>query len=96
MESLARSVNESFPNIERKFVIIDACYAAAAAAYWLPQDGASPAEEMEDQVIARLGSAGTALLCAVSSADPALTPKDGKYTMFSSGLLHALHRRSIS
>lgn len=75
-------------------MIVDACYAGAAAGDWFPQDGASAADQMEDQVISFLGPKGTALLCAASSADAALAPIAGQYTMFSQGLLHALNEGS--
>jgi len=97
MASLAKTVNISFPKVDRKFVIIDACFAAAGAGDWFPQDassddidGQATAKRMEDQTIASLGAQGTALLCAASSADAALAPLRGTYTMFSDGLLHAL------
>ncbi|MGO8036140.1 caspase family protein [Rhizobium leguminosarum] len=85
--SLARTLNRNARNAKR-FVIIDACFAAAALPDMMPQSQAG--ELAEAQIISDLASSGTALLCAASSSDVAVTPKNARHTMFSEALLNAL------
>lgn len=85
--SLARTLNRQ-ANQSRRFVILDACYAAAASSDLLPQS--QQAELAEEQVISALAESGTALLCAASSSDVALSPKGKSHTMFSEALLYTL------
>lgn len=85
--SLARTLNKQAYDA-RRFVILDACYAAAASGDMLPQS--QQAELAEKQVISALAESGTALLCAASSSDVALSPRNRNYTMFSEALLHTL------
>lgn len=91
MSALARRLNRQIPNA-RRFVILDACFAASALPDFIPQSDA--ATRMQDETIDVLAESGTALLCAASSADVALTPANGKYTMFSGAILDALNSGS--
>lgn len=88
MLSFARQLNRKVPH-SRRFVVIDACFAASALPDFIPQSDA--AFRIRDETISVLTETGTALLCAASSADVALSPKDSKYTMFSGALLNALN-----
>ena len=85
--SIARTLNRNTSAL-RKFVILDCCYAAAGLGDFLPQSDA--ASRMEEDLMDALVESGTALLCASSSADVALAPRDEKFTMFSGALLHSL------
>lgn len=87
VSALARRLNQQAPNA-RRFVILDACFAAAALPDFIPQSDA--ATRMQNETLDALAESGTALLCAASSADVALAPVDGKYTMFSGAILDAL------
>lgn len=91
MSALARRLNRQIPHA-RRFVILDACFAAAALPDFIPQTDA--ATRMQDETIDALAESGTALLCAASSADVALTPANGKYTMFSGAILESLQSGS--
>ncbi len=85
--SLARTINRSVRD-GRKFVILDACFAGAAEQDFIVQSDV--ATHLEDQAMSALAESGTALLCATSSADVALAPSAGTYTMFSGALMKAL------
>jgi hypothetical protein len=87
VRSLARTLHRSAPNA-RRFIIIDACFAGAAQADFIPQSDAG--SRMEVQAMDALVDSGTALLCAASSADVAMVPTKSDYTMFSGALLDAL------
>jgi len=91
--SLARTINRNM-RVGRRFVILDACFAAAAEADFIAQSDA--ATRLEEQTMSALADAGTALLCATSSTDVALAPRAGVHTMFSGALLQALREGSPS
>jgi hypothetical protein len=69
--SLARTINRNV-RVGRKFVILDACFAAAAEVDFIAQSDV--ATRLEEQAMSALAEAGTALLCATSSTDVALAP----------------------
>jgi hypothetical protein len=87
MGALARTITSCAPNA-RRLIVIDACFAAAAVPDWLRQSDV--ASLIQKSTFDALSERGTALLCASSSADVALTPRNGKYTMFSGALIGAL------
>ena len=91
--SLARTINRNM-RVGRRFVILDACFAAAAEADFIAQSDV--ATRLEEQAMSALADAGTALLCATSSTDVALAPRAGVHTMFSGALLQALREGSPS
>lgn len=91
MSSLASTLRKSARHA-RKYLIIDACYAAAALHDFIPQS--DNASRMEDHVMSALPKAGTALLCAASAVDVALSPTNSEYTMFTEALLDALRNGS--
>ncbi|NYT30858.1 caspase family protein [Rhizobium sp. WYCCWR 11128] len=91
MTALALTVIKSVP-AARRFVILDACYSAAAAPDWLFLS--SIAEKIEIDAIDAMAETGTALLCASSPIDVAVIIRDEPYTMFSGALIKALESGS--
>lgn len=86
VESLASAIKEQTLNL-RTFVVIDACFSAAA--YECFQS--SPSEVVEVQV-RDLFSKGVSLLCSSSSRSPSKLL--GNHTMFTSALLEVLNNGS--
>jgi phosphoserine phosphatase len=90
--SLARVLNKVATNA-RRFLILDSCFAGAAVPDFMPQSDATAAVGLiEQQTMDAMSEAGTALLCAASSSEQALAPKNDEYTMFSGALLEALSK----
>jgi hypothetical protein len=92
MASLAHTINRALPNA-RKYLIIDACYAAASAGDFIPQS--DNASRMEMETMDLLVDSGTALLCAASASTVALTPVGHEFTMFSGALLESLRNGDL-
>lgn len=84
--TLARTLR-SIPRC-RRYVIIDACYSSSALADFIFQS--SIAEKMEFDVMDAMAEEGTALLCAASPTQEAITIPDDNCTMFSGALFEAL------
>ena len=74
----------------RRFLILDCCFAASMSREFLSASG----EAATTQLLEELPERGTSLLCASSSQDVALAPRDLECTMFSDALLKALERGS--
>jgi TonB family protein len=72
----------------RKFLILDCCFSAAA--YKEFQSG--PLTAGRTKLLDELPQRGTTLLCSASAQDPSLAPEGLSRTMFSDGLLRALHQ----
>jgi hypothetical protein len=89
--SLAHTLNQC-AGTARRFLIFDACFAAAAHQHFMPQS--ANVEQMSSHARAALVRHGTALLSAASSADVAVIPASSAYTMFSEALLATLHEGS--
>ena len=87
MSSLARTLNANASQA-RRYIIIDACFAAAGVMDFLEQS--DNASRMERETMEVMPGTGTALLCAASAGSVALAPKGSKYTMFSGALLEVL------
>lgn len=87
LSSLARTISQN-ASTSRRYLIIDACFAGAANADFLPQS--DPASRIKRETFEEFPASGTALLCAASSASVALAPRNSKHTMFSGALLSAL------
>jgi hypothetical protein len=73
---------------ERRFLILDCCFAGAAAEAFIPQS--QFADALQKKVRMEFPARGTALLCAASSADRARAPGDARHTMFSGALIDVL------
>ena len=88
LRSLARTVQRSAPNL-RHILILDCCFAAAAAAEMMQADAISVMAESMYDVMPEQGSA---LLCACSARDIAIARNNEAYTMFSGALLDVLEQ----
>lgn len=91
VSSLARTLNKNAKNA-RRFIIIDACFAAAGHGDFIPQSDV--ATRMENQTMNAMAESGTALLCASSAVDVAMAPKSSKHTMFTGALLKVLKTKN--
>jgi hypothetical protein len=77
----------------RRHVIIDACYSAEAYEA-LKQAQTSLEQLVKVKVFDALPRRGSALLCSSGASDASWAPEGSEYTMFSSGVLHALRESS--
>jgi len=87
---LAMVIKES-ARFARRFLIFDCCFSANL--YKEFQSG--PLSAARTQLMDKLPSRGTALLCSSSARDPSLAPRDINRTMFSDALLTSLHEGSV-
>jgi ppGpp synthetase/RelA/SpoT-type nucleotidyltranferase len=85
--SLRRALREHAGNA-RHYLILDCCFAAAAATAYLQMSNA--AQGAIAQIQESFPPSGTALLCAAGALIPAKAKRDAKYTMFSEGLFEVL------
>ncbi len=87
MSALAATVKRFAPRL-RRFLILDACFAAHAAGTFLA--AGAPEAAAARQTLDEFPRRGTSLLCASGAKTPARAPRGAHTTMFTGALLQVL------